>query len=781
MPNRISSAWDALRGKSQPSLTQKDIWGQTWQAFMGMETDEGGVSPITDQPGDYSRAVAVESYIFRCLDVRGDALAQVPLKCWQDKKDGSRQSIDHDALAILRANNTMSPVVGTDLMRYTLGSKDLHGRACWTFATNFGGKPSELYWMVPTQYVPLPNQFGGLRAVRLITNASVKEIDASKLVYFSTANFEAPLYGTSKIKVLRNAINLRQYSARSNMDFFKNSMRPDWVLTGDWKNTEENVENIKRNLRRHFSGESNRQPLVIGEGAKAHLLTASAKDMEWLAQQRLSQEEISAVFGVPLIYLSNLDRATFENIKTAKLILWHDTMIPETKKLAEQMNQNFLWRFWPETRDAKIYLGFDYNEVEGLGEDVAQIWERFNAYMQRIDEQVTHRVLTPDQARMAMEAFANDLGVVTTPWHGKHPPGLMGDTHLLPFNNLPVEQLSVQTIIDIEAARSSNPNASALIESVPGAPNASQNADEAATRLDEQIAIQQEVAQQRAGQSSNSTQAAAPRVRLVQKRLNPIPQRDARLAPVQARLVKRLKPHFQMAKTETLRNIRAIDMLKTTKAPIDPNGALYDEAGAKARLRAIIRTGILDSANAAYSAGREDYQLSVNFTDDHAWLDQFVGQRLRYINGIDDNLRKQLRDALSESMRSGDSIPTMTDKVGAIFQDAMTWGSERIARTETLAAYGAASLQSYREANIQQAQMYDGTANDPECAAVNGQIVSLAEAAQLMASEHPNGTRGVAPVVDLGFAEDAPPIVAAAPKVTIEKHIAIVPGITLVA
>jgi hypothetical protein len=33
-------------------------------------------------------------------------------------------------------------------------------------------------------------------------------------------------------------------------------------------------------------------------------------------------------------------------------------------------------------------------------------------------------------------------------------------------------------------------------------------------------------------------------------------------------------------------------------------------------------------------------------------------------------------------------------------------------------------------------------------------IVTPDEAASLMASEHPNGTRGVAPVVDLGFRED---------------------------
>jgi len=39
--------------------------------------------------------------------------------------------------------------------------------------------------------------------------------------------------------------------------------------------------------------------------------------------------------------------------------------------------------------------------------------------------------------------------------------------------------------------------------------------------------------------------------------------------------------------------------------------------------------------------------------------------------------------------------------------------------------------------------MYDGTDFDAECAAVDSQVVTLDEADQLMADEHPNGTRGV--------------------------------------
>jgi HK97 family phage portal protein len=769
-----------------------------------MQTDEGGINPIEDSPGAYTRAMTSESYIYRCMEVRGRAISQVPLKAWQTAPNGIRTPVDHDALAILLNASPVeyNYITGTALMRYTLGSLDLHGHAAWNLAFSRKKVPSEIYWQIPTTYTPVPDPTTFFGGIRINTQNGVKTLPPAQVCYFKTDSFDEPLLGTSKIKVLRNAINLRMYAARSNIDFFRNSMRPDWILSGDWKNTEENVEQLKRNLRRHFSGESNRQPLVVGEGATAHLLTMAPKDAEWLAQQRLSQEEISAAFGVPLIYLNNFDRATYDNIKTAKLVLWHDTIIPETTILAEWLNQQFLWRFWPETQKGKIALGFDYNEVNGLGEDVAMVWERFNSFMQRIDEQVQHRVLTPDQARLAMEQFAGNLGIIAEPWAGKQPGELRGDTHMLPFNNVPVEQLNIQAIIDIEAARSSNPNAAALIESVPGAPNASANSQAVLQRIDEQLKNQQEMAQQRQQQTPQSNPSASTRQRaadprLIRKGPHPITVRNARLAPIQDRLGRRLKRHFQDLKNEAMHNMRGAAILtaapqrpapfvpeSTTKAPIDPNAPLWDETDAKVKLAALVRIGVRDAALAAYSASAEDYEIAIKWNDDSAWLDKYMGGRLKYINGIDDTWRERLRDSLLEGAKAGESIPEVTERVRLIFQDAMDWGAERIARTETLSAYGAASLQSYREANIEQAQLYDGS-DDDECAARDGQVVSLSEAEQVLSEEHPNGTLGFAPIVDLGYGEDDESIAAVAPpvstKVAPEIAALLGPGVKLVA
>jgi len=747
---------------------QKDIYGPNWRAFQGISDSGTGLDEIQDTQIDYARARAMESYIFRAQDVRGSAIDSVPLRVWSTDERGRRSAVKHPAIELLERNVPQDPAFNVyvsgsaSLMRYTLLSLDGHGRSGWRFATDTKGFPTEIYWLVPTAFTPLHGYevrqnvpFGGLQ---YLSGGQRQTLTPDQVIYFQTDNPIDPLIGTSKVSILRNAINLRAYSQKSNMDFFKHSMRPDWILTGDWKNNEENIERIKRGLRRHYQGESNREPMVLGEGAKAQLLTTSQKDAEWQAMMRIVQEEISAIYGVPVVYLNNMERATYQNIETAKLMLWHDTMMPETKKLAAMLTQRFLYRFWPESRDAGLEFGFDYNTVTGLSEDVARIWERFNALTDRVAVQVERRELTPNQARQVLARLAETLGLDPTPWESPLPDG---DTFYLPFGNLPTDQLSVQALMDIEAARSSNPNAIDLVLDVPGAPNAGKNAAVGIARLqaDQQRQLDAQIA---VANTTNTPQKdlgadilelkALMQPRVVIKAPNPLPIRDVRLAPIQKRLAASLKAHFQGLQKESLRNLRKAKTLKADTPDVD---TLYDHEAAKADLVVILRAGITDTGQAAYRASIEEYNLSVSWENDTAWLESHMGKRLGLINGIDDTTAQYLRDTLTEGATAGEAIPQLSDRVAAVFTDAIDNRADTIARTETIQAYGSASLASYSAAGITQAQMYDGADSDPDCAAVNGMVVSLGEAEQLMAEEHPNGTRGVAPVVDLGFMPQA--------------------------
>lgn len=480
-PTLRSRALAAVRAFRGQPATLKDIWGQGWRDFMGIGAgrDTTGVQQYQDQPDDFNRAYSAESYVYRCEQVRMKSISQVPLKVWQTDAQGNRKAIDHDALSVLDETNPFGYVAGIPaLMSYTLWSLDFHGRVAWRLAFSRTRQPTEVYWQIPTQWTPLPDPARFFGGIRIREGNSTRDVSPEELAYYATVNPSDPLLGLSKIKVLKNPLNLRAFSQQNNIDFFENSMRPDWILSGSWSNTQDNMDRIRRAIRRMLSGANNRAPLILGEGATAHLLTTSHEDAQWVEQQRLAQEEISGAFGVPLVFLNNLERSTYDNIKTAKLILWHDTMIPEGDELARFMDLQFLWRFWPGTRESRISFGFDYDEIEGLGEDLALIWERAINLLKQVDQQVRNHQLTPNQARVLYAKVIADLGLDPSPYAGDVPGG---DQFYLPFQNVPLDQLSVQANMNIAAMRGQNPE---FVEAVPGAENASANADDVVDRLE---------------------------------------------------------------------------------------------------------------------------------------------------------------------------------------------------------------------------------------------------------------------------------------------------------
>lgn len=699
---RISGALRALVG----SEAKSNIWGSDWRSFMGISGDGGGVGEIGPSSSDWMKARTSESYVYRCIDVRGNAIAQVPLRVWEVDKAGQRKAIEHPALEVLESTNELSWVDGIPtLMRYTLAAEDLTGRSVWKLAFNSRKMPTEIFWLPPNSVRPVHGfeverpdlPFGG---VKYSTVNGIQTLPPEQIVYFATPNPDDPIRGTSKIDVLRRAINLRAWSQDANLKFFKNSMLPPWVLTTEKNLTEEAHDRIMRNLRRWLSGANNQTPLIVGGGTDAKVLAMSHEDAKWVQQQALVQEEISATFGVPLIYLNNYDRATYDNVTTAKLIFWHDAMIPEGDELAGLLTRRFLWRFWPDARTRKYSFGFDYNQVEGLGEDVAKIWERFTAFMHSLDEQVQRGSLLPNQARVALAQLASQLGLDSSPWEGDVPGG---ETFLTSYLNIPVTEARVQTVIDVMAARGNNPQ---LETDVPGAPNIAERAElpdpshpaPGAPGISQQQAQQEIEDENQRERDERRARESTPkgldlddirqllRDELAELRMAKAtdvkPLRDARVAPIEAKLERRLKKWFQGLQQQSLRNLRRGSKAAVMSVP--DADTLYDHGAAIDELLALLEESYGESAEQAYEAASKDHGLDVSWDVHNPFVEEFVGARMHLIKGIDQTTTDDLKETLTEGLDEGDDMEQLAQRVSQVFKQAIASRAATIARTECL-------------------------------------------------------------------------------------------------
>lgn len=441
----------------------KDIWGSELQAFWGTDVGEGADDgEILDTPTGRTRAFSADVSVYRCVDIRGAALASVPLKIWDQADPNRRTEVEHEALGVVQQTNPQHYVAGPQLMRYSLGSRDLHGSFAWQIVYDQGGRtrgrlPRELYWLIPSQYKVVSGEdmkppqpkiaFGGLK-VRRGKGMAEEFIPAEDLIYAPTYNPGDPLRGMSKISALRTDLNLRLYGQNSNLWFFRNNQRPDVVVTGAFSPTTENVGLMRRIWKAAFGGDHSRGPAFLPSDMKVQLLTMAAKDAEWLGQRQSAREDILAAFGVPPPVYGDLARATYENIRSAFEGFWRG-MIPECDEIAWFLTQQLLWK-WPDAKKAGLVFGFDYNQIEALQEDSNAVWERALAFMKEIREQTVSRLLLPNQAREVLGVAARLMGMTDKPWQGKIPGG---DQFYVRINEVPIDESSVQATIDANSAR----------------------------------------------------------------------------------------------------------------------------------------------------------------------------------------------------------------------------------------------------------------------------------------------------------------------------------------
>src|ERR1700736_2014116 len=107
-------------------IRKSGIWGEAYRTFMGMGDQAGGdVQEIGNSAADWTRAYFTEAWVARCVNVRVQAIKQVPLKCYDPKgKDGKPQEVEHPALELLETTNYSNGFIqDADLHGYSIGSR----------------------------------------------------------------------------------------------------------------------------------------------------------------------------------------------------------------------------------------------------------------------------------------------------------------------------------------------------------------------------------------------------------------------------------------------------------------------------------------------------------------------------------------------------------------------------------------------------------------------------------------------------------------------------------
>lgn len=261
------------------------------EAFLGSRTQAG-------------KTVTVESAlglaaVWACVRLLEGSIGQLPLIVYERlDDDGRRRAQGHPAHRLLgrQPNAEMTP-------RFFWGLVMTH-LATWGNAylgkTFAGGRVAELWPIIPKR-VRVERRNGQ----KLFWVRDAKGVErrtpytSAEIIHVVGFSLDG-LTGLSPIGMAREAVGaglaMDEYLNR----FYSNSAMPRIVLQSEKELSKTAAERLERRFNKLYRGVSKaHKTAVLEEGLKAEVLSLSAKDMEFVAQQNLTAKAAARIFGIP--------------------------------------------------------------------------------------------------------------------------------------------------------------------------------------------------------------------------------------------------------------------------------------------------------------------------------------------------------------------------------------------------------------------------------------------------------------------------------------------------
>jgi HK97 family phage portal protein len=213
-----------------------------------------------------------------------------------------------------------------------------------------------------------------------------------EMVWFKQFNPLEEFAGLSAVAPARLSVDMGFEAQRFNRNFFANSATPgDLVITSDETPTDDEVSEFYSRWDSRFKGSSrSHRPVLLGRGMDAKRLGLSQRDMEFSKALEWSVEEVSRAFGVPTVFLGELENATLSNVRTFERFLWRNTIVPELKLIEDCLNRSVVPAFGLSTHEYRFK--FDIASVEALNDSE-------DSQVAREVSLVNAGVMTPNEVR----------------------------------------------------------------------------------------------------------------------------------------------------------------------------------------------------------------------------------------------------------------------------------------------------------------------------------------------------------------------------------------------
>lgn len=370
MVEKASALWIHSDGSAQPAGIKG---GPLLDAFHGIAAGRSQESGLSDSGADLGRAYALAVWAYRCIKLRADAVAGVPLVLL----DRSGAQVSEGPLPeLLKAPGGLHGSLA-DLLRATEAAYNIWGLAYWFKEKRPGRRGiAALHWLNPQSIQPLIDPVRGVLGYRQQVGGTQRDFAPEQVISFRNFHPLDDLGGLSPLAVALNEVNAELNAARFVAAFFANDARPAGLLSTDQPLGEGDIERTSTWWTRLFRGPANRwRTGIVGSGLRWTRISFPVHELALPELRGEDRRAICAAFGVPAGMAGAWEATTYATAREQKASFYEDTILPQLEYLAGVLNHSLLPHY-PDLLAQGLRFGWDLDGIAALRENATDRAQR---------------------------------------------------------------------------------------------------------------------------------------------------------------------------------------------------------------------------------------------------------------------------------------------------------------------------------------------------------------------------------------------------------------------
>lgn len=272
----------------------------------------------------------------RCVSLRSELLASVPLKLYRRLPNGDRERVSDNPLADVLGDLANPLMTAFELREFFVRSLDTAGNAYARIERDGAGQVIAL-WPLEASRVTVERLENGRLRYRYSSERGAVILLQEEVLHIR-ASSEDGLLGRSPIAIARGALGLgltlNQFAQKLATAEFKSG---GFIIQPGETN-----QRRKKDIREGLADQQDRAelgkiPTILDPGAKYIPVTFSNHDAEVLETRKLSNEDVARIFGVPPASVGISQSVSYGSAQQAAQDLVTNALAPLAQRVEQAM------------------------------------------------------------------------------------------------------------------------------------------------------------------------------------------------------------------------------------------------------------------------------------------------------------------------------------------------------------------------------------------------------------------------------------------------------------